>query len=391
MAIGGNPINALLHLNRMPEFFKLEQTDGAARAGAVHTEHGSFDTPVFMAVGTQGSVKGCTPEQLRGANVSVVLGNTYHLMLRPGDETVAELGGLHEMTRWTGPMLTDSGGYQVFSLADTNKVTEEGCAFRNHIDGRNEMLTPERSMQVQHNLGADIVMQLDDVPALPATAEREADTMRRSVRWLDRCIEALPEKSAQARRQRLFGIVQGGLTRELREESARELVKRDLPGYAIGGLSVGETKRQMEEVLGYVTPLLPDDRPRYLMGVGYPEDLIAGIGLGVDMFDCVLPTRSARHSQVFTSRGRLRMRNSIHARSKLQLDPDCACYTCANYSRGYLRHLLMAGEMLGMSLLSIHNLYFYTALMRRAREAVLGGEFEDFSKEWLPRVSGAAE
>jgi queuine tRNA-ribosyltransferase len=377
--------------SRMSAFFQVQHTDGRARAGVVHTDHGSFKTPAFMAVGTQGAVKGCTPDQLRAAGVRVVLGNTYHLMLRPGDETVAALGGLHEMARWQGPMLTDSGGYQVFSLAGTSRVTEKGCEFQNHLDGGRELLTPERSMAIQHNLGADIVMQLDDVPALPATAEREADTMRRSIRWLDRCIEALPELSAQGKRQRLFGIVQGGLSRELREESAREVVKRGLPGYAIGGLSVGETKRQMEEILGFVTPLLPEDRPRYLMGVGYPEDLIEAVGLGVDMFDCVLPTRSARHSQVFTSRGRLRMRNSAHARGTGPLDPDCGCYTCANFSRGYLRHLLMAGETLGMTLLSIHNLYFYTMLMGRARRAVMEGVYESFSREWLPGVSGAAE
>lgn len=375
----------------MPDFFELEHSDGRARAGVVHTDHGSFETPVFMAVGTQGTVKGCTPEQLREAGIRVVLGNTYHLMVRPGDETVAALGGLHEMARWQGPLLTDSGGYQVFSLADTNQVTEEGCAFRNHIDGRNELLTPERSMRIQHNLGADIVMQLDDVPALPASREREADTMRRSVRWLDRCVEALPERSAQGSRQRLFGIVQGGLTRELREESAHELVKRNLSGYAIGGLSVGETKRQMEEILGFVTPLLPEGRPRYLMGVGYPEDLITAVGLGVDMFDCVQPTRSARHSQVFTSHGRLRMRNSVHARSRLPLDAECGCYTCANYTRGYLRHLLMAGEMLGMTLLSIHNLHFYSVLMQNARDAIVAGRYAEFSAEWLPRVSGGVE
>ncbi|MCB9894038.1 MAG: tRNA guanosine(34) transglycosylase Tgt [Planctomycetes bacterium] len=375
----------------MPDFFQLEHTDGRARAGVLRTDHGEAQTPVFMAVGTQGTVKGCTPDQLKDAGVTVVLGNTYHLMLRPGDETVAGLGGLHGMARWEGPMLTDSGGYQVFSLSDTNKVTEEGCAFKNHLDGREELLTPERSMSIQHNLGADIVMQLDDVPELPTTPEREADTMRRSVRWLDRCVDALPECSAQGKRQRLFGIVQGGVTPALREESARELVKRDLPGYAIGGLSVGETKRQMEEILGLVTPLLPESRPRYLMGVGYPEDMINALGLGVDMFDCVLPTRSARHSQVFTGRGRLRMRNSVHAKSTLPIDPECGCYTCTNFTRGYLRHLMMAGEMLGMTLLSIHNLSFYTALMRRAREAILADSFEDFAKEWLPRVSGAAE
>ncbi len=375
----------------MSHLFTLHHTDGRARAGVLHTDHGEAQTPVFMAVGTQGTVKGCTPEQLQASGVSVVLGNTYHLMLRPGPEIVAELGGLHVMSRWDGPMLTDSGGYQVFSLSGMNRVTEEGCNFKNHLDGREELLTPERSMQIQHQLGADIVMQLDDVPELPTTPEREADTMRRSVRWLDRCIKALPEKSAQGKRQFLFGIVQGGTNPELRMESARELVKRDLPGYAIGGLSVGETKRQMEEILGLVTPLLPDDKPRYLMGVGYPEDLITAVGLGVDMFDCVLPTRSARHSQVFTSRGRLRMRNSAHARSTLPLDPDCGCYACANYTRGYIRHLMMAGEMLGMTLLSIHNLSFYTALMRRAREAILTGRYAEFASEWLPRVSGAAE
>ncbi|MCA8914023.1 MAG: tRNA guanosine(34) transglycosylase Tgt [Planctomycetes bacterium] len=375
----------------MDPFFQLEHTDGRARAGTLRTDHGEAQTPVFMAVGTQGSVKGCTPDQLKAAGVSVVLGNTYHLMLRPGDETVAGLGGLHAMSRWDGPMLTDSGGYQVFSLSGTNRVTEDGCTFKNHLDGREELLTPERSMQIQHNLGSDIVMQLDDVPELPTTPEREADTMRRSVRWLDRCVASLPEHSAQGKRQRLFGIVQGGVTPSLREESARELVKRDLPGYAIGGLSVGETKRQMEEILGLVTPLLPESRPRYLMGVGYPEDMINAIGLGVDMFDCVLPTRSARHSQVFTSRGRLRMRNSVHAKSKLPVDAECGCYTCTNFTRGYIRHLMMAGEMLGMTLLSIHNLSFYTALMRRAREAILSDGFEGFAKEWLPRVSGAAE
>jgi queuine tRNA-ribosyltransferase len=372
-------------------FFCLQATNGAARAGVLRTDHGEAQTPVFMAVGTQGTVKGCTPEQLVDAGVSVVLGNTYHLMLRPGADVVADLGGLHAMSRWSGPMLTYSGGYQVFSLGDTNKVTEDGCTFRNHLDGREELLTPERSMEIQHKLGADIVMQLDDVPALPATAEREADTMRRSVRWLDRCIAALPQQSAQAKRQRLFGIVQGGVTPALRIESANELVARDLPGYAIGGLSVGETKRQMEEILGVVTPLLPRDKPRYLMGVGFPEDMLAAIGLGVDMFDCVLPTRSARHSLVFTGRGRLRMRNARHARDTGPLDPECGCYTCQSYSRGYIRHLMMAGEMLGMTLLTIHNLYFYTSLMRLAREAIVKGRYADFAAEWIPRVGAAGE
>lgn len=343
-----------------------------------------------MAVGTQGTVKGVTPDQLRAAGITVVLGNTYHLMLRPGADTVHQLGGLHGMARWHGPMLTDSGGYQVFSMGDTNRVTEEGCTFKNHLDGREELLTPERSMEVQHKLGADIVMQLDDVPALPASRERTADTMRRSVRWLDRCKAALPTHSAQGKRQHLFGIVQGGLDLELRAESARELVTRDLPGYAIGGLSVGETKDQMNAVLGAVTPLLPAGKPRYLMGVGFPEDMLEAIGMGVDMFDCVLPTRCARHSLVFTSRGRLRMKNAMHAASTGPLDPECSCYTCANFSRGYLRHLIMAGEILGMTLLTIHNLHFYAELMAQARRAVHEGRYGAFCADWVKRVTEKA-
>jgi len=343
-----------------------------------------------MAVGTQGTVKGVTPDQLRGAGISVVLGNTYHLMLRPGPDAVNELGGLHGMARWQGPMLTDSGGFQVFSMGDTNKVTEQGCTFKNHLDGAEELLTPERSMEIQHKLGADIVMQLDDVPALPATPERTADTMRRSVRWLDRCIAALPSHSAQGKRQRLFGINQGGLDHALRAESARELVARDLPGYAIGGLSVGETKGEMNAILGVVTPLLPPEKPRYLMGVGFPEDMLQAIGMGVDMFDCVLPTRCARHSLVFTSRGRLRMKNAMHATSRGPLDPQCGCYTCANFSRGYLRHLIMAGEILGMTLLTIHNLHFYADLMAQARKAVQDNCYADFAREKIGLVTAKA-
>ncbi len=284
-------------------------------------------------------------------------------------------------------MLTDSGGFQVFSMGDTNTVTEEGCLFKNHLDGSQELLTPERSMEIQHKLGADIVMQFDDVPALPATTERTADTMRRSVRWLDRCQKALPAHSAQGKRQRLFGIVQGGLDLALRAESARELVARDLPGYAIGGLSVGETKGEMNAVLGAVTPLLPAGRPRYLMGVGFPEDMLAAMGQGVDMFDCVLPTRCARHSLVFTSRGRLRMKNAAHATNRAPLDPACGCYTCANFSRGYLRHLIMAGEILGMTLLTIHNLHFYASLMDQAGKAIRQGRYEKFAAETIAQVT----
>ena len=375
----------------MPELFELSSTDGAARAGFLHTDHGSVATPVFMAVGTQGTVKACTPEQLVGAGITVVLGNTYHLELRPGSEAVAELGGLHTFMGWRGPILTDSGGFQVFSLGETNTVTEEGCEFKSHLDGSMQMLTPERSMQIQHRLGSDIVMQLDDVPALPAPIERERDTMQRSLRWAARCQAALPALSAQGKRQHLFGIVQGGTTPELRTQSARELVALDLPGYAIGGLSVGETKRHMAEVLGLVTPLLPKTKPRYLMGVGYPEDMIDAVGLGVDMFDCVLPTRSARHALAFTSLGRLRIRNAKHARDNRPLDARCGCYTCVNFSRGYLRHLLIAGEFLGMTLLSLHNLAFYAKLMREMREAVVAKQFSAWASEAKPRVSADAE
>ncbi|MBE7492139.1 MAG: tRNA guanosine(34) transglycosylase Tgt [Planctomycetes bacterium] len=375
----------------MPDaFFRLEAVSGRARAGRLTTDHGVALTPLFMAVGTQGTVKGVTPDQLARAGITVVLGNTYHLMLRPGADTVQALGGLHAMTRWNGPMLTDSGGFQVFSLGELNQVSEEGCTFKNHLDGRDELLTPERSMQVQHKLGADVVMQLDDVPALPATRERTADTMRRSLRWLDRCVAALPARSAQGRRQHLFGIVQGGLDMDLRAESARELVARDLPGYAIGGLSVGETKEQMNTVLDVVTPLLPAEKPRYLMGVGFPEDMLAAIGMGIDMFDCVLPTRCARHSLVFTSRGRLRMKNAAHSADSAPLDPDCSCYTCANFSRGYLRHLIMAGEMLGMTLLTIHNLHFYAGLMAQARQAVLEDRYDGFARDMTARVTAKA-
>jgi len=371
----------------LTDFFELSATCGAARAGRLRTDHGEVETPVFMAVGTQGTVKGVTPDQLAATGTRVVLGNTYHLMLRPGADAVAALGGLHAMACWQGPMLTDSGGFQVFSMGDTNKVTEEGCLFKNHLDGSQELLTPERSMEIQHKLGADIVMQFDDVPALPATPERTADTMRRSVRWLDRCKTALPAHSAQGRRQRLFGIVQGGLDLALRAESARDLVARDLPGYAIGGLSVGETKGEMNAVLGAVTPLLPTGRPRYLMGVGFPEDILAAIGQGVDMFDCVLPTRCARHSLVFTSRGRLRMKNAAHATDRAPLDPACGCYTCANFSRGYLRHLIMAGEILGMTLLTIHNLHFYASLMDQAGKAIRQGRYAQFAAQAIAQVS----
>jgi queuine tRNA-ribosyltransferase len=271
-----------------------------------------------------------------------------------------------------------------------NRVTEDGCLFKSHLDGGERMLTPELSMAIQHRLGSDIAMQFDDVPALPASPEREAESMRRSLRWARRCRESLPALSAQGRRQRLFGIVQGGLNPALRAESARELCALELPGYAIGGLSVGETKRQMEEILGLVTPLLPQGKPRYLMGVGYPEDILLGVSLGVDMFDCVLPTRSARHALAFTSRGRLRMRNAAHARDPRPIDPSCGCFACRGFSRAYVRHLIVAEEPLAATLLTIHNLAFYAALVAEARRAILEQRYAAFAAEALPRVSGDA-
>ncbi|MDH5642524.1 MAG: tRNA guanosine(34) transglycosylase Tgt [Nitrospira sp.] len=371
-------------------FFTIEATDSAARAGVVRTAHGSFLTPTFMAVGTQGAVKACTPDQVRDCGIEVMLANTYHLMLRPGADTVAGLGGLHRMSGWAGPMLTDSGGYQVFSLSASNRVTEDGVTFKSHLDGSEQVLTPERSMEVQHLLGADIVMQLDDVPELPTSEQREAETMRRSLRWLQRCREALPEKSAQGHRQRLFGIVQGGLSKALREESAASVAELGLAGNAIGGLSVGETKRQMADILGLVTPLLPIDRPRYLMGVGFPEDILDAVMLGVDMFDCVIPTRSARHAMAFTSRGRLRLRNAAFSRDTGPIDDACDCYACTGFSRGYVRHLLISGEFLGMTLLSIHNLHFYGEWMKSIRAAVEKGRLADFAAEHRAKVSGGA-
>ncbi len=371
--------------------FDLHHSSGNARAGLLKTAHGDVQTPAFMAVGTRATVKSVTPAQLEQVGTRIVLGNTYHLWLRPGADTVAELGGLHKMAGWHGPMLTDSGGFQIFSLSDLNEITDEGVTFKSHLDGSKMLLTPEISMEVQNKLGADIVMQLDDVPALPATPEREHESTLRSIRWLDRCIESLPATSVQGHPQHLFGIVQGGLDPALREFSATELSKRSLSGYAIGGLSVGETKKQMNEVLSIATQNLPSHKPRYLMGVGYPEDLIEAIGRGVDMFDCVLPTRSARHGLAFTSFGRLQVKNARHSNDPNPLDANCTCYSCQNFSRGYLRHLVHTGEFLGMTLLSIHNLAFFHSLMADARQAIVDDRFEDWAAEKLPRVSGKAE
>lgn len=346
-----------------------------ARLGRLHTPRGVVELPTFMPVGTRGSVKGLTIEMVRETGAQIILGNTYHLALRPGEEIVAALGGLHEFTGWTGPILTDSGGFQVFSLEKLSKIDEQGVVFRSTIDGRLVHLTPERSMEIQQQLGSDIAMVLDQVPPLPSTPEAIAGACQRSLRWAERCLK-VPPKSGQV----LFGIVQGGLDVGLRQRCAQELVAMDFPGYAIGGLSVGEAPADMYRTIAATTPHLPAEKPRYLMGVGTPTDLLESIGLGIDMFDCVMPTRNGRNAMVFTHQGPLRLKNQKHSRDRRPLDEKLPT-PYSHYSRGYLRHLFLAGEMLGPILASFHNLAYYADLMRLAREAIAADCFLDFVAE----------
>ncbi len=359
--------------------YELLRTDAgsAARRGVFQTPHGAVQTPAFMPVGTQGTVKGVTVDQLRATGAQMILGNTYHLAVRPGEDVVADLGGLHSFFGWDGPILTDSGGFQVFSLADRAQIEETGVRFCSHVDGAAMELTPERAIAIQAALGSDIAMQLDHVIALPAERAVVADAMRRSLRWAERCQQA-QTRSDQA----LFAIVQGGLDPELRQESARELVKLDFLGYAIGGLSVGEPAAAMVRTLDFTVPELPASRPRYLMGVGRPVDLLEAISRGVDLFDCVLPTRNGRNALAFTDEGPLRLRNQRHTRDEAPLEANCPCPAC-RHSRGYLRHLFQAGEMLGPILLSIHNLTYYQRLMSAARNAIEQDRFAAFCKAQL--------
>lgn len=354
--------------------FQLTHTDGAtqARRGVLSTPHGDVQTPAFMPVGTQGTVKGVDPDRLRETGSQIILANTYHLTLRPGENTIAVLGGLHSFTGWAGPILTDSGGFQVFSLADRMTVDETGVRFRSHIDGAAVELTPERAVAIQEQLGSDIAMVLDHVVALPNSREVVADAMRRSARWAERC-QAAAKRADQA----LFAIVQGGLDAELRAESAELLVPLNFVGYAIGGLSVGESPVEMYAALDKTTPLLPREKPRYLMGVGRPIDLLEGIARGVDMFDCVMPTRNGRNALAFTDAGPIRLRNQQYALDREPLDPACTCLAC-RHSRGYLRHLFQANEMLGPMLVSIHNITYYQRLMQEARLAVEENRFAAF-------------
>lgn len=357
--------------------FQLVKSQGSARAGVFSTPHGDIQTPVFAPVGTQATVKAVTPAQLTETGASLVLANTYHLYLRPGADLVAEHGGLHSFMQWSGPMLTDSGGFQVFSLAGTRKVDDEGVTFKSHIDGSMHRLTPELSIAVQEKLGADIIMAFDEC-AVPDDLVYNQRSMARTHAWIERCM-----KVKQRPDQALFGIVQGGVFPELRRESARFIASLDLPGNAIGGLSVGETKAQMHAMLEEIDPLLPADKPRYLMGVGSPEDLINGILRGVDIFDCVLPTRLARHQAAFTSTGRVNLMNSSNTRLQQPIESGCQCYTCRNFTRAYLRHLIVAREMLAATLISIHNIQFLVTLMKTARQAILDEVFVDFATGFL--------
>jgi queuine tRNA-ribosyltransferase len=352
--------------------WSLTTTDGAARAGTLHTAHGEVPTPVFMPVGTAGTVKAMTADAVRSTGARMVLGNTYHLMLRPGAERVARLGGLHRMMDWRGPILTDSGGFQVMSLTELRKMDADGVTFRSHVDGSYHRLTPERSVEIQHLLGADVTMCFDECTPFPATHEQAAESMRLSMRWAARCREAFVPREGYG----LFGIVQGSTYDDLRAESVAALTGIGFEGYAIGGLAVGEGQSEMFRVLDVTTPLLPAAAPRYLMGVGTPADLIGAVRRGVDMFDCVIPTRSGRTGRAYTSRGVLNLRNARHADDPSPLDPDCDCPACTRHSRAYLHHLIKAEEMLGPMLLTWHNIRYYQALMARLRRAIVEGRFE---------------
>jgi len=370
--------------------YELLGTDGAARRGRVHARHGSIETPAFMPVGTYGTVKAMTAEELEGLGAEIVLGNTFHLMLRPGAEVIAELGGLHRFMHWSRPILTDSGGFQVFSLAKLRKISEEGVKFRSPIDGSEVRLTPEDSMDVQRALGSDIAVLFHDCTAWPATETQARASMERSMRWARRCHDHYYRDGRDAAPGDLFGIVQGGMYPQLRRESLEALMAIDLPGLAVGGLAVGEPEPERLRVLEELVPHMPTDRPRYLMGVGRPEDIVAAVLRGIDMFDCVMPTRHARNGHLFTCTGVINIRNAVHQRDPGPIDPECGCYTCRNYSRAYLRHLDRCKEILGSRLNTIHNLYFYLDLMRQLREAISEGRVAAFARDFLARRQAPA-
>lgn len=359
--------------------YELCKEDGKARAGILHTNRGDVTTPVFMPVGTQATVKTISPKELEEIGAQIILSNTYHLYLRPGHDLIDEAGGLHEFMQWKKPILTDSGGFQVFSLAQLRRMGEDGVTFRSHIDGSSHLFTPENVMAIEEALGADIAMAFDECSPWPAEYEDVLAALERTSRWAKICKESHTGRRGQV----LFGIVQGGLFQDLRARSAKELVELDFPGYGIGGLSVGEPKPLMYEILDGTVPLLPKNKPRYLMGVGSPDCLVEGVARGVDMFDCVLPTRIARNGTVFVPGGKLVIRNAEYARDFRPIDANCGCYACQNFSRAYIRHLLKAGEVLGIRLTTIHNLYYLIHLMAEMREAILSGGFAEFRQEFF--------
>ena len=365
-------------------FFEIEGTFGSARAGTLHTDHGDVPTPVFMPVGTQATVKTLSTDDIEATGAKIILGNAYHLYLRPGVEVVKEAGGLHKFMNWRGAALTDSGGYQVFSLADLNKVMDEGVKFQSHIDGSYHFFTPESVIDIELGLGADIIMCLDVCSPYPCERGRAAEDNRRTVDWARRCREHFQSADpVYDYRRYLFPVVQGSTYTEIRTSSAGALVEMDFPGYAVGGLSVGEPVAAFRELAEFTVKLLPEEKPRYLMGTGTPQDLLFSIGMGYDMFDCVMPTRNARNGQLFTSGGKRNIRNAGYSSDFAPPDAECECYTCQNFSRAYLHHLFMAEEILGLRLASIHNTHFFQAMMRRAREYILGGDFFEWRGEFL--------
>ncbi|MBK5251635.1 MAG: tRNA guanosine(34) transglycosylase Tgt [Peptostreptococcaceae bacterium] len=363
--------------------FKFEvlkkSNENAARLGRMTTNHGSIETPIFMPVGTQATVKSMTPEELKEIKAQIILSNTYHLYMRPGHDLIKEAGGLHKFMNWDLPILTDSGGFQVFSLGPMRKISEEGVEFRSHIDGSKHFISPEKAIEIQTALGSDIIMAFDECPPYPAEYKYVKNSLERTTRWAKRCKEA----HVNTENQTLFGIVQGGMYKDLRKQSAEELVELGFKGYALGGLSVGESKDIMYEMLDYTTPLLPEENPRYLMGVGSPDCLFEGVERGVDMFDCVLPTRLARNGTAMTSRGRISIKQAQYTRDFSPLDPDCDCYTCRNYSKAYLRHLYKSNEILSARLFSYHNLHFLLNLMEKIRKAIDEDTFKTLKKDFF--------
>ena len=363
------------------ELLHVDKSTGARR-GIVHTPHGDIQTPIFMPVGTQATVKSMTPEELKEeVKAQIILSNTYHLYLRPGHEIVKEAGGLHKFMNWDRPILTDCGGFQVFSLSDLRQISEDGVEFKSHLDGSKHMFTPEKVMEIENALGADIIMSFDECCPYPSTYEYTKNSMERTTRWAKRCIKA----HSRPEEQGLFGIIQGGFFKDLREKSAKDLIELDFPGYAVGGISVGEPKEEFLDILRFTTPLMPENKPRYLMGVGTPDYLIEAAMAGIDMCDCVLPTRIARNGTAMTSHGKVVVRNATYERDWGPLDSECDCYTCKNYTRAYIRHLVKANEILGVRLLSIHNLRFLTRLMERIRTEIENDNLANFKEEFYKK------